>query len=86
VVGPDSALAAVVLAAVLPLSAVESQRAVVVASATAIVSGMACVAAGIARLGCVTELLSKPIGYGCLNGIALTGVEYAQSRLVRDAA
>jgi len=42
------------------------------ASAMAIVSGVVCVAAGFARLGFVTELLSKPIRYGYMNGIALT--------------
>jgi high affinity sulfate transporter 1 len=36
------------------------------------VSGAACVAAGLARLGFITELLSKPIRYGYMNGIALT--------------
>ena len=38
----------------------------------AIVSGIVCVAAGLARLGFITELLSKPIRYGYMNGIALT--------------
>jgi high affinity sulfate transporter 1 len=38
----------------------------------AIVSGTICILAGIARLGFVTELLSKPIRYGYMNGIALT--------------
>ena len=38
----------------------------------AIVSGTVCILAGIARLGFVTELLSKPIRYGYMNGIALT--------------
>jgi high affinity sulfate transporter 1 len=38
----------------------------------AIVSGVVCVAAGFARLGFITELLSKPIRYGYMNGIALT--------------
>ena len=38
----------------------------------AIVSGLLCIAAGVARLGFVTELLSKPIRYGYMNGIALT--------------
>jgi MFS superfamily sulfate permease-like transporter len=38
----------------------------------AVVSGLLCVAAGAARLGFVTELLSKPIRYGYMNGIALT--------------
>jgi high affinity sulfate transporter 1 len=71
VLGPDSALAAVILAVVLPLSA-EPQRAVAVAGLMAIVSGVVCVAAGLARLGFITELLSKPIRYGYMNGIALT--------------
>ena len=38
----------------------------------ALVSGAILVVAGIARLGFVTELLSKPIRYGYMNGIALT--------------
>src|SRR6185437_12960000 len=37
-----------------------------------IVSGTICILAGIVRLGFVTELLSKPIRYGYMNGIALT--------------
>src|SRR6187455_1626407 len=72
VLGPDSALAAVILAVVLPLSAGDPQRALAPAAAMAIVSGVACVAAGLARLGFITELLSKPIRYGYMNGIALT--------------
>jgi MFS superfamily sulfate permease-like transporter len=38
----------------------------------AVVSGVACIVAGVARLGFITELLSKPIRYGYMNGIALT--------------
>src|SRR5271170_6436732 len=72
VLGPDSALAAVILTVVLPLSGGEPQRAVALAGMMAIVSGAVCVAAGLARLGFVTELLSKPIRYGYINGIALT--------------
>jgi high affinity sulfate transporter 1 len=72
VLGPDSALAAVILAVVLPLSAGDPQRAVAVGGMMAIVSGIVCIAAGLARLGFITELLSKPIRYGYMNGIALT--------------
>ena len=72
VLGPDSALASVILTVVVPLSAGEPQRAVAVAGMMAIVSGIVCVAAGVARLGFITELLSKPIRYGYMNGIALT--------------
>jgi len=72
VLGPDSALAAVILSVVLPLSAGDPARAIALASAMAVVSGVACLAAGFAKLGFVTELLSKPIRYGYMNGIALT--------------
>jgi high affinity sulfate transporter 1 len=72
VMGPDSALAAVILAVVLPLSGGDPKRAVALAAAMAIVSGLVCIAVGLARLGFITELLSKPIRYGYMNGIALT--------------
>jgi high affinity sulfate transporter 1 len=72
VLGPDSALAAVILAVVLPLSAGDPHRAVSPGGVMAIVSGLVCVSAGLARLGFITELLSKPIRYGYMNGIALT--------------
>src|ERR1700756_4462660 len=72
VLGPDSALAALILTVVLPLSAGEPQRAGALAGMMAIVSGGVGVAAGLARLGFIPELLSKPIRYGYMNGIALT--------------
>jgi high affinity sulfate transporter 1 len=72
VLGPDSALAAVILAIVLPHSAGDPHRAVAIAGAMALVSGVVLIAGGVARLGFVTELLSKPIRYGYMNGIALT--------------
>jgi high affinity sulfate transporter 1 len=72
VLGPDSSLAPVILAVVLPLSGGDPQRAIALAGMMAIVCGLVCIAAGLARLGFVTELLSKPIRYGYMNGIALT--------------
>jgi high affinity sulfate transporter 1 len=72
VLGPDSALAPVILTVVVPLSAGDPQRAVALGGMIAIVSGVVCVSAGVARLGFITELLSKPIRYGYMNGIALT--------------
>ena len=72
VLGPDSALAAIILAVVLPLSAGDVGRAVVLASMMAVVAGLTCILAGLLRLGFITELLSKPIRYGYMNGIALT--------------
>jgi len=72
VLGPDSSLAALILAVVLPLSGGDPLRAVTLAGMMAVVAGVVCIAAGVLRLGFVTELLSKPIRYGYMNGIALT--------------
>jgi high affinity sulfate transporter 1 len=72
VLGPDSSLAPVILAVVFPLSGGDPMRAVALASMMAVVSGLVCILIGISRLGFVTELLSKPIRYGYMNGIALT--------------
>ena len=72
VLGPDSALAGIILGVVTPLSGGDPLRAATLAGMMAIVSGLVCILAGIARLGFVTELLSTPIRYGYLNGIALT--------------
>jgi MFS superfamily sulfate permease-like transporter len=72
VLGPDSSLAAVILGVVAPLAAGDPSRAVALAGMMAIVSGLVCILAGVARLGFVTDLLSKPIRYGYMNGIALT--------------
>ncbi len=72
VLGPDSSLAAIIAATVLPLAHGATSRAVALAGMLAILSGAFCILAGIARFGFVTDLLSKPIRYGYLNGIALT--------------
>ncbi|AJA60087.1 MULTISPECIES: SulP family inorganic anion transporter [Bradyrhizobium] len=72
VLGPDSALAAILLGVIAPLAQGDPLRAVTLAGMMAIVSGTVCVLAGVARLGFITELLSKPIRYGYMNGIALT--------------
>jgi high affinity sulfate transporter 1 len=74
VLGPDSSLAPIILGVVLPLSAADPARAVAIASAMAVVAGAICILAGVARLGFITELLSKPIRYGYMNGIALAVV------------
>lgn len=71
VLGPDSSLAAIILAVVLPLSGGDPMRAVALAGMMAVVSGLFCIIVGLARLGFITELLSKPIRYGYMNGIAI---------------
>jgi high affinity sulfate transporter 1 len=72
VLGPDSALAAVIAATILPLSAGDPDRAIALASALGIIVGLLCIGAGIARLGFVTDLLSKPVRVEYMNGFALT--------------
>src|SRR5215469_12744546 len=72
VLGPDSALAAVILGVVVPLSGGDPLRAATLAGMMALISGAICILAGIVGLGFVTELLSKPIRHGYMNGIALT--------------
>ncbi|KIX48808.1 transporter [Burkholderia pseudomallei] len=72
VLGPDSALAALIAGAIAPLAHGEPAHAVALAAALALMSGGFCVLAGLLKLGFVTDLLSKPIQYGYLNGLALT--------------
>ena len=62
-----------ILAVVLPLSGGDPARAVALASADGDRRRAWCASlAGLLRLGFITELLSKPIRYGYMNGIALT--------------
>ena len=72
VLGPDSSLTTVIFGVVSPLSAGDPLEAAALAAMMALISGAILVLAGVARLGFVTELLSKPIRYGYMNGIALT--------------
>jgi len=74
VLGPDSSLGPMIAATVLPLLAAgrDPARAVVLASALSIMIGLFMTAAGVARLGFVADLLSKPTQIGYLNGLALT--------------
>jgi high affinity sulfate transporter 1 len=72
VLGPDSSLAAVIAAIVLPLAGRDPERAVALAGMLAILTGVVILVAGLARLGFVTELLSRPVQVGYLYGIAVT--------------
>lgn len=72
VLGPDSALAAIIAATILPLSHGDPDRAIALAGMLGILTGALCIAAGLARFGFLTDLLSKPVRVGYMNGIALT--------------
>jgi high affinity sulfate transporter 1 len=73
VVGPDSALGPMIAAALLPLVAAnrDPAQAIALASLLALIMGAICVVAGLARAGTVTELLSRPVRVGYLNGLAI---------------
>ncbi len=73
ILGPDSAVAPLVAAAVIPVAAagVLGDR-VVLAGALAVMVGILMFAGGLARFGFVTELLSMPVRMGYLMGIAAT--------------
>ncbi len=72
VLGPDSSLIPLIAAAILPLAAGDEAEAVALAGLLAVFSGLFCLLAGLARFGFLTDLLSKPVRYGYMNGIALT--------------
>lgn len=73
VLGPDSALAALIGAAVIDRGAGDDPaRAVSLAAVLAVATGLLSVAAGLVRAGFLTDLLSKPVRVGYMNGIALT--------------
>lgn len=72
VLGPDSTLAAVIVALILPLAGGSAERAVALACALALMSAGLQLLIGLARLGIVADLFSKPIRLGFLNAIALT--------------
>src|SRR5215216_7216911 len=83
VLGPDSSLAGIIAAVVLPLAAGDPGRGIALAGMLSIITGLICVAAGIFKLGFITDLLSKPVRYGYVNGIALTVIVGQLTQVVR---
>jgi high affinity sulfate transporter 1 len=72
IMAPDAATCAIVAATVLPLAGHDAHRHVSLTAALAIVTGIVCIAAGLARLGFLTNFLARPILTGYLNGIAIS--------------
>ncbi len=74
VLGPDSSLGPMIAATILPIigSNGDPARAIALASMLALIVGAIMIAAGIAKLGFVADLLSKPTQIGYMNGLALT--------------
>jgi high affinity sulfate transporter 1 len=72
VLGPDSALTALIAAAIAAAGDGTPERAIALASALALLTGAICLVAGLGKLGFLTDLLSKPVRVGFMNGIVLT--------------
>ena len=72
VLGPDSALGPMIAAAILPLAAGSVENAVALAGMLALMVGVICGVAAVARLGFVADLLSMPVRVGYLSGLAVT--------------
>jgi high affinity sulfate transporter 1 len=74
VLGPDSSLGPMIAATILPIigSGGNPERAIALASMMALLVGAFMILAGVAKLGFIADLLSKPTQIGYMNGLALT--------------
>ena len=74
VLGPDSALGSMIAATIIPIigSNGSPEQAIALASILALMVGAIMIVAGVAKLGFVADLLSKPTQIGYMNGLALT--------------
>jgi high affinity sulfate transporter 1 len=71
VLGPDSSLGPMIAAVVLPLAAGDTQTAIALAGMLALLVGGVTLAAGLAKLGFVADLLSNPVRTGYLAGLSV---------------
>lgn len=71
IVGPDTAMAAIVAVAVAPLAAGDAGRLALLAAGLGVMTGMLCLLAGLLRLGFIANFLSKPVIVGFMHGLAL---------------
>ena len=72
IVNPDAAACAIVAATVAPLAAGDPARHLDLSIALTFLTGLLCIAGGIAGFGVIADFLSRPILTGYLNGIALS--------------
>lgn len=72
IMAPDAATCAIVAAVVLPLAGADQARHVSLSMTLAMITGLFCIVAGLARLGFLTNFLARPILAGYLNGIAIS--------------
>ena len=71
IVGPDTAMAAIVAVAVAPLAGGDAGRLALFAAGLGVMTGVLCLLAGLLRLGFVANFLSKPVIVGFMHGLAV---------------
>jgi high affinity sulfate transporter 1 len=71
IVGPDTAMAAIVAVAVAPLALGDAGRLALLAAGLGVMTGMLCLLAGLLRLGFIANFLSKPVIVGFMHGLAV---------------
>ncbi|HTR86674.1 MAG TPA: SulP family inorganic anion transporter [Reyranella sp.] len=71
VVGPDSAMAAIVAVVVVPLAMGDLGRLALLAAILSLMVGVLCLLGGALRLGFIANFLSKPVIVGFMHGLAL---------------
>ena len=72
IVNPDAAACAIVAATLAPMAAGDATRYADLSIALTLLTGLLCIAGGLAGLGMIANFLSRPILTGYLNGIALS--------------
>lgn len=72
VLAPDSAIAPMVAAAVIPLAGGDMSERVAIAGVLAVLVGAMCIAGAAFGAGFLTDLISRPVRLGYLAGIAIT--------------
>ena len=70
-IGPESTTALMTAAVLAPIAAGDPQRYAALAAGVAVLVGALCFLGGIARLGFLAELLSKPVLVGYMTGVAI---------------
>src|SRR6188472_2992663 len=72
VLGPDSSVSPLILAAITPLFVVDDPgKAIVLAGMLALLVGLIEIGLGVAKLGFVADLLSSEVQVGYMNGLAI---------------
>ncbi len=73
VLGPDSSISPLILAAITPLLVTDDPaRAIALAGMLAVLVGLTEIGLGLGKLGFVADLLSKEVQVGYMNGLAIT--------------